>query len=157
MGIINNLAQKITSKQSKQFWKYINARREGTNDLVLLKTQDDKIIEDFEIAKHMNNYLSSVFTDETFDNFPTFTEMTSENLTNVECCIKEVECYLNKLDTNKSSGPDNISPHILKRCSKQLARSLASLLKDSFVSSTLPKDWKIPNISPIKETELQIP
>ena len=54
----------------------------------------------------MNNYSSSVFTDKTFENFPTFTEMTSENLTKVEYCIKEVECYLSKLGTNKSSGPD---------------------------------------------------
>ena len=64
--------------------------------------------------------------------------MTSENLTKVECSIDEVECYLNKLDTNKSPGPDNISPHILKRCSEQLAPSLA-----------IPQDWKIANISPI--------
>ena len=147
---INNLARNITSEQSKQFWKYINARRKGTNDLVLLKTQDGEITEDFEIAEYMNNYnFSSTFTDEKFENFPTFNKMTSENLTKVECSIDEVECYLNKLDTNKSPGPDNISPHILKRCSKQLAPSLTSLFNDFFATGTLPQDWKIANISPI--------
>ncbi len=50
---MNNLAPKITSKQSKQFWKYINARCKGTNDLVLLKTQDGEITEDIEIAECM--------------------------------------------------------------------------------------------------------
>ena len=75
--------------------------------------------------------------------------MTSENLSKVECSIDEVECYLNKLDTNKSPDPDNISPHILKRCSKQLAPSSASLFNDFFATGTLPQDWKIANISPI--------
>ena len=75
--------------------------------------------------------------------------MTSENLTKVECSIDEVECYLNKLDTNKSPGPDNISPHILKRCSKQLAPSLTSLFNDFFATGTLTQDWKIANIFPI--------
>ena len=65
-----------------------------------------------------------MFTDETFENFPTLNKMTDENLTEVGCSAEEIECYINKLDTNKSPGPDNISPHILKRCSKQLAPSL---------------------------------
>ena len=42
----------------------------------LIKEDFSEITEDFEIAEYMNNYFSSTFTDEKFENFPTFNKMT---------------------------------------------------------------------------------
>jgi hypothetical protein len=35
---INSLAQKISSNDAKQFWRYVNSKRKGTNDLIIKNT-----------------------------------------------------------------------------------------------------------------------
>ena len=58
--------------------------------------------------------------------------MVDGELCNIECTVTEVERHLNHWNVNKSSGPDDISPYILKECSFQLAPSLTTLLNESF-------------------------
>ena len=58
--------------------------------------------------------------------------MVDDELCNIECTVAEVERHLNHLNVNKSSGPDNISPYILKECSFQHAPSLTAPLNESF-------------------------
>ena len=61
---ITNLSDKIThNNNSKPFWRYVNSKRQCTNDLVLLKLGENKITEDTDMAESMNGYFSSVFTD----------------------------------------------------------------------------------------------
>ncbi|CAB4003114.1 Hypothetical predicted protein [Paramuricea clavata] len=129
---INSLAENISSNDAKPFWRYVNSKRKGTSNLILLKTQDGEITNDSEIAERMNNYFSSVFTEETFENFPSIIQRTKDSLTNIECTVAEVERHLKQLNVNKSPGPDDISPHVLKQCCTQLAPSLTTFLNESF-------------------------
>ena len=143
---INSLAETISSNDAKPFWRYVNSKRKGTNNLILLKTQDGEITNDSEIAESMNNYCSSVFTKETFEKFPSMIQRTKDSLTNIECTVAEVERHLKQLNVNKSLGPDDISPHVLKQCCTQLAPSLTTILNKSFSTGKLPYDWKIANV-----------
>ncbi|CAB4020675.1 Hypothetical predicted protein, partial [Paramuricea clavata] len=122
---VDDLIEELKVNNAKPFWKYVNSKRKGTNNLVLLKVADREITNDMEIAESMNTYFSSVFTDETYDNFPTVNRILNEELTDVQCTIEEVERHLKTLNVCKSSGPDNIPPRILKECASQLAPSLA--------------------------------
>lgn len=73
----------------------------------------------------MNSYFSSVFTDEDYENFPVFDRVVDRKLENTaDCSVNEVKCIMQKLNSNKSPGPDRIAPGILKSCVTQLAPSV---------------------------------
>jgi hypothetical protein len=127
--------------------QYVNSKRKGTNDLVLLKLGENEITDDMDIAESMNTYFSSAFTEENLQDFPTMDRVVHDELSNVDCTDDEIESHLKHLEVNKSPGPDTI----LKECASQLAPSLTRLFNRSFYSGTLPHDWKLANIAPITQ------
>lgn len=50
------------------------------------------------------------------------------------------------LDTRKSVGPDNISPHVLKEASHEIAPVLTFIFNQSLSSGIVPEDWRTANI-----------
>ena len=54
---------------------------------------------------------------------------------------------LNKLKTDKSSGPEGWPLCIFKECSEQLSIPLSILFNKSFQSGVLPSEWRI--LSPL--------
>ena len=50
---------------------------------------------------------------------------------------------------DKSPGPDNLHPRVLKECAAELARPLTLLFKISMKDGTLPQAWKEANVTPI--------
>ena len=107
---------------------------------------NEEITNDLGIAESMNTYFSSVFTEEVTEDFPTLNRMVNDELRDIQCTTEEVESYLRNIDANKSSGPDGISPHVVKECATQLAPSLTNIFNKSFSSGLLPLDWKTANI-----------
>lgn len=146
---INDLTGKLKWNDAKPFWKYVNSKRKGTNNLVLLKVENQEITDDLGIAESMNTYFSSVFTEEVFEYFPSVNRVVEDELCDIVCTTEEVEKYLKNLDVNKSPGPDGIPPRIVKECATQLAPSLTNLFNKIFSSGILPLDWKAANIAPI--------
>ena len=58
----------------------------------------------------MNSYFSSVFTDEDYENFPVFDRVFDRKLENIaDCSVNEVKCIMQKINPNKSPGPDSIA------------------------------------------------
>ncbi|KAG5880848.1 hypothetical protein JTB14_034257 [Gonioctena quinquepunctata] len=55
------------------------------------------------------------------------------------------------LDTNKSPGPDELTPTFLKECSFSLSYPLSLIMPQSFDTATLSRKWKIAVIKPIYE------
>jgi hypothetical protein len=113
---VNELSEKLSTNNSKLFWKYINSKCNGTSDLILLKVGDREITDDMEIAESMDTYLSLVFTNETFDSFPIMNRVVEEKFCDIQCSVDEVEHFLRNINVSKSPGPDNIRPRILKEC-----------------------------------------
>ena len=50
---------------------------------------------------------------------------------------------------DKSPGPDEIHPMLLKQCAVEIARPLPDIYQRSFNDGVIPKEWKLANISPI--------
>ena len=75
---------------------------------------DREITDDTAIAESMNKYFSYVFTNETYENFPTIRRILNEELSDIQCTVEEVERHLKMLNVCKSFGPDNVPPRILK-------------------------------------------
>jgi len=55
---------------------------------------------------------------------------------------KEVRQRMSQVATNKALGPDNISPHILKRCASQLATPLTTIFQQCITTGVWPTLWK---------------
>ncbi len=70
-------------------------------------------------------------------------------LSDVHLTTEEVLQTLLTLDTNKATGPDEISPKLLKLCAYQIAPSLTNLFNKSLSYGKLPDDWKLANIVPV--------
>ena len=60
-----------------------------------------------------------------------------------------VRKLLQNLKPNKASGPDNISPLILKTLAPEIAPSLTLIFQKSYETSEVPEDWRTANVSPI--------
>lgn len=64
----------------------------------------------------------------------------------------EVLRALRKLDKTKGSGPDGVSPLLLKNCAKVLSTPLLHLFNLSLSTRTFPNRWKISELIPIHKS-----
>merc|ERR1712002_391403 len=71
------------------------------------------------------------------------------NIKNIVIKTKEVKSILDNLDTNKSAGPDEIPPLVIKRCSPELALIIAKLFRSIMRTSSFQDSWKQANIHPV--------
>ena len=148
---LEQLSVKTASEgDSKLFWNYVHSRRNGTNNLVTLKVDTDTLTDHKDIADSFNRYFASVFTSGNLTHFPNFPQVVNtENLTQASTTPIEVGKLLRELNDNKSCGPDDIHPRILKHCSNSLASPLCALFNTSFKCGEIPVDWKIANVIPL--------
>jgi len=56
---------------------------------------------------------------------------------------------LQRFHTDKSQGPDEIHPIVLKECSNSLAEPLLLIFMKSYETGILPEDWKTAHVVPI--------
>lgn len=130
------------------FYKYIKSKRQENTNIPPLVFRDCFTQSPAEQAQCLNEQFCSVFSRESTNQIPFLRNMTSRMLP-IEITVKGVAKLLSQLNTNKSLGPDGISPHILKQCSNELAPILANLFNQSVTSAEIPQDWLEANIFPI--------
>ena len=89
-----------------------------------------------EKANVLNKYFESVFTKENLSDVPLMNQGNDSinclpDMPNITFSINGIQHQLSVLDMNKVSGPDNISPFILKHCAKEIS----PILQVSFTQS----------------------
>ena len=91
-----------------------------------------------------------VFTKENMDNIPTICgSRIEDDLTDYEVKVEGVRKKLAALNPNKSPGPDNIHPCVLKELSEVLNKPLAILYQNSRKMGKIPNDWKHAKVTAI--------
>ena len=147
----NKIAKNIKSNP-KAFYQYIaskTVKKEGVYDLVNEKgvlTSDDK-----EKCEIINRFFSSVFTKEDTNNIPDF-DFNNDNISILETCnitLVDMEKALSNLNANKSPGPDNFHPTLLKQCSSSLSKPLKILFEQTIKEGSIPCQWKKAEVRPI--------
>ena len=117
-------------------------------------TDDNK-----EMASVLNNFFASVFTRE--DNLhqaPSTSTHDGEYIDTFTFMENDILRALNKLKTNKSPGPDKISPRILKEVKTVICKPLCMIFNKSLTSGKVPSEWKLANVTPIhKKGDKSIP
>ena len=91
-----------------------------------------------------------MFTRENRQNVPLVEDKKSQHpLTSIEITEATVLKVLQKLNPNKSPGPDCIHPKILSVCANELAKPLAIIFHQSLEEGKLPQDSKEANVTPV--------
>ena len=109
-------------------------------------TEDDSAT-----ATQMNKTLASIFIKEDPNEILPETNYSYSGSILSELIITEemVLNVLKKLNINKSAGPDNISPRLLKKCCKSLVRPLTIIFNKSLQTGDVPTAWKEANVTPL--------
>ena len=92
-----------------------------------------------------------MFTEENITNLPTppIKYQGSNPLCKIDVNVAKVEEKIKKLDRNKSQGPDNLHPRVLKETQEETAPYLCDIYQSSLKCSNAFSDWKLQNIAPL--------
>ena len=99
-------------------------------------------------AEALNKQFKSVFTNET-DFTPNQQHPQYPFITPINITSPGVLKLLQGLNPTKASGPDNLSPRVLKELSLQIAEPLTILFQKSLSDGVVPSDWRRANVVPI--------
>jgi hypothetical protein len=80
---------------------------------------------------------------------PDRNDIITEHLCKIEITSDEVMTNLQTLRIDKSPGPDNIHPRLLKELCDVLAQPIAHIFNLSLSNSVVPQEWKDAIIAPI--------
>ena len=147
-----NIASKIKSNP-KSFWSHVRQKLKSKSGIApLLQDPKDKSstkFNDKEKADILQNQYSSVFTIEPCQDLPSLDRRTNNRIPEIEIDKVMVENEINKLNVNKSMGPDEIHPRLLKELVAFVAEPLSCLFNKTINQGCIPRDWKIAHVSAI--------
>ena len=143
-----------SKRKEKRWWKTVNHFLKGSQD----SSNSHLLVDDIVISDNQSKAaaLNSFFLKQsrvdssTFHCPPMSTQSISGNiLDNLTISEDDIYSVLASLDVSKASGPDGISPILLKEAAPSVAPSLAKLFNLSLEKKAFPYDWKKANVTPI--------
>ena len=146
------------TENSKRFWAYYQAKYKNKRIPSSLQYNGVKVSDAHEKAELFNNYFNSVFKRDDCvplheDYFFSGFDNANQSLSNITLSPSMVREFLDQLNTTKSCGPDEITPRLLKECSKSLSIPLCTLFNKQLDSGCFPKVWKVANLVPVFKSD----
>ena len=142
-----------STKNPKQFWKYVRSKlrtKSGVSPLLQDKKNPNSLkFNDNEKAEILQDQFCSVFTKEQLESTPGLEKRTDKAIKDLEIVESAVRKEILALNTNKSCGPDEISPLLLIKLVEFVTGPLTALMNASIEHGILPQDWKNAFVSPI--------
>ena len=137
----------------KPFWAHVRGKLKTKEGVApLLQDPKDKSsmkFTDEEKANILLKQFTSVFTCEPPGDVPTMPSRTKAILKEIVITAEMVKEEINKLNINKSCGPDEIHPKILKELVDFISVPIAILLNKTMNDGEIPEDWKNAFVSAI--------
>ena len=135
----------------KKFWQYVSSQDHNRRCIKKLITeQGEETTDTNKLADLLNLQFVSVFTTEPDGPLPSPPKYdVKAPMESTTVSSTDVLKRLLKLDANKSPGPDNIHPRLLKETAEVIAEPLTRIFQTSLISRELPADWKVANITPV--------
>ena len=139
-------------RDAKQFWKYINSKRNNDGLPNSLSYKDKSSTDETEISDMFVDFFQSVYNP-VFSGCDNFFDSTSQSQTPVlyvKCFSRdEVLHGINGLKYSHSHGPDGIPSSILKNCRDSLCDLITFLFNLSLKTNEFPEFWKASYIFPL--------
>ena len=101
-----------------------------------------------EKADILQKQFLSVFTVEPDDEVPDISRANGI-ISELNVSEEKVNELLKSVNVNKSTGPDNLHPRLLKELANSLTSPITVLFNYTLTHGVLPKDWKLGQVSPI--------
>ncbi len=134
----------------KAFYSYVKSKTKVAQGIPDLLMNDETATTDPQKANLLNNFYTSVFTQEDKSSIPEPDNFfTDTKLSDIEVTESKVRKILKKLNQNKSPGADNHHPRVLKELQEQLLLPFTKLFQKSIDEGYLPSIWKDANVTPI--------
>ena len=144
---------KDAKKNPKQFYAYLKSKTSNRESVGPLKKDGSQDFEsdDTVMAGMLNEFFSSVFTDEDLGDIPVPDQAYrgNEPLMDIEITEEKVKKKIESLRLGAAPGPDGITPRLIKTLSDSLTSPLAMLFRRSMSEGIVPEDWRIANVTPI--------
>ena len=143
---------KEAKNNPKKLWKYIKSKlKTKTGISPLLKPDKTLTTNEQEQAEVLSNFFASVLEREPQGELPILPtrQLITPPLEDINITEDKVLKRLKKLNPNKSCGPDQLSPKVIREIAEPLAPALTKLYKSSLTSGIVPDEWKLATISPI--------
>ena len=146
----NNLADPNTSK--KAYWKIINKlmNKCKASKIPPILVNNKLIINCIDKAKEFAYFFSNqcklIINNSTL---PVFNYVTEARIDSINIEIAEILSLIQKLDTNKANGPDEISCRMLLICDNSIVLPLKIIFNSILITGIYPAKWKSANVIPI--------
>jgi len=139
----------------KRFYGYIRNLQTKPVGITRMSRKDGTLTDsDQDTAKVMGDYFQEVYTREgTYcegrrdDSCDEAAHRCSESDIRIDKAA--VQKLLEKLKPDKSQGPDDVHPMVLKECAANVSEPLSMIFNNSLKTGKVPEDWKKANITPI--------
>ena len=150
-----NLAFNVKSKP-KLFWKYAKSRLKTKQSIPsLAKADDSRAITPKDKADALNNFFTSVFTFEDFNNIPSSTtSLVEEALSNIQITREIVLMKLKVLNPDKTPEHDKWHPYFLCELADIICVPLSIIFNNSLKEGA-HKSWMKAVITAIFKKELR--
>lgn len=143
---------KNVKSNPKIFWKYVQSKTRTKSRIPELYKDHERKVKtgsDKEKAEVLSEYFSKVFVNEPEGEVPSAPKKNACVLEGLEISEGKIRKVIQKLKKNKSPGPDELHPRIIKEAMEELIQPLKILYEYSFNHNKFPQDWRIANITAI--------
>ena len=147
---VRRLAKGVSHTNKKAFFKYVNDKLTVRPEITEIRNEQGILVDgDRDIANAFNKYFGSVHSPPSNDAMPELEERFTQEIGNIQVTRDEIAARLEKINTNKSCGPDNIHPLVLQKTSEASSKPLTLIFNLSLSRGELPDDWRVANVTPI--------
>ena len=141
---------KEVRQNKRQFFRYVNSKLTVRPEISEMKNERGELVDNNkDICNILAKYFNSVYTPIGNEEMPQMNEMYEYELNNVHIRKEDIQARLEKLNVNKSCGPDNIHPFVLQKTAVATSIPLELIFKMSLELGECPSDWRSANVTPI--------
>ena len=154
--IFTNDADKCKNKKNYTFIKH---KRTDSSGVAPLKSNGSTFTDPTQQATVLNHQFASVFSRPKALSLKFLAELelwfqgikpkNVIGMPEITITVNGVEGLRKGLNPNKASGPDEISPRLLKELHVELAPILTKIYRSSLSTCIVPEDWKTALVAPV--------
>ena len=138
----NKFFKKLGNSSQKEFWKAVKTMNNHESSFPTLQHNGTSIESSYDKAVLLNNFFFECFNKSVPPLSPDLPHLDPSLFPAELLCTEEnILTLICSLDCTKSTGPDDISPRMLKGTASVIAPALTQLFNLSLSTGCFPEDW----------------